>query len=166
MNISFIGMMGSGKTTISKLLAEKLVSFSFVDTDALIVQKEGVSINEIFDKKGEPYFRSVETEILKLVLVADNQIISTGGGIVKSEENLSLLKEKSKVFYLSADVNTLFSRVKGNNERPLLNSDDMYKKIELLLEQRKALYEKADFVIDTVDKTPEQIVCEIIEKLS
>lgn len=165
MNISLIGMMGSGKTTISKLLSEKLADFVLVDTDELIVLKEGKSINDIFSQNGEAYFRKVETEILKSVLSDNNQIISTGGGIVKSVENLKLLKENSKLFYLYADVESLYSRVKNNNERPLLNCDDMYEKINLIFSQRKSLYEKADFIINTVDKEPEMIVEEIIEKL-
>lgn len=165
MNISLIGMMGSGKTTISKLLSEKLADFVLVDTDELIVLKEGKSINDIFSQNGEAYFRKVETEILKSVLSSNNQIISTGGGIVKSVENLKLLKENSKLFYLYADVESLYSRVKNNNERPLLNCDDMYEKINLIFSQRKSLYEKADFIINTVDKEPEMIVEEIIEKL-
>lgn len=165
MNISLIGMMGSGKTTISKLLSEKLADFFWVDTDELIVSKEGKSINDIFSQNGEAYFRKVETEILKSVLSNNNQIISTGGGIVKSVENLKLLKENSKVFYLYADVESLYLRVKNNNERPLLNCDDMYEKINLIFSQRKSLYEKADFIINTVDKEPEMIIEEIIEKL-
>lgn len=165
MNISLIGMMGSGKTTISKLLSEKLADFVLVDTDELIALKEGKSINDIFSQNGEAYFRKVETEILKSVLSDNNQIISTGGGIVKSVENLKLLKENSKLFYLYADVESLYSRVKNNNERPLLNCDDMYEKINLIFSQRKSLYEKADFIINTVDNEPEMIVEEIIEKL-
>ena len=166
MNISLIGMMGSGKTTISKLLVQTLSDFDFVDTDELIVKSENMSINDIFDLKGENYFREVESRILASVLSCDNQIISTGGGIVKSSENLSLLKEKSKVFYLKANVEILYDRVKNNTERPLLNNTDMLKKLDALLKERKEMYEKAHFVIDTDDKTSDIVVQEIIEKLS
>ena len=89
MNISLIGMMGSGKTTIAKLLVEKLNSFSLVDTDSIIVETENTTINEIFSLKGEDYFRSVESTVLGDVLSSDNQVISTGGGIVKKEQNIS-----------------------------------------------------------------------------
>ena len=166
MNISLIGMMGSGKTTISKLLVQALSDFNFVDTDELIVKSENMSINDIFALKGENYFRKVESKILTSVLTSDFQIISTGGGIVKSSENLSLLKEKSMVFYLKASVETLYERVKNNTERPLLNNSDMLKKLETLLNERKELYEKAHFVIDTDDKSSNIVVQEIIEKLS
>ena len=82
-------MMGSGKTTIAKLLVEKLNSFSLVDTDSIIVETENTTINEIFSLKGEDYFRSVESTVLGDVLSSDNQVISTGGGIVKKEQNIS-----------------------------------------------------------------------------
>lgn len=163
MNISLIGMMGCGKTTVGKLLSERLC-FTFVDTDELIIQKEGCSINEIFALKGENYFRKVEADILKSVLNSDNQIISTGGGIIKSELNIVLLKEKSKSFYLSADSESLYERVKNDFSRPLLK-DCTKDKIVTILSQRVLQYQKADYIIDTVDKTPENIVNEVIEKL-
>lgn len=163
MNISLIGMMGCGKTTVGKLLSERLC-FTFVDTDELIIQKEGCSINEIFALKGENYFRKVEADILKSVLSSDNQIISTGGGIIKSELNIVLLKEKSKSFYLSADSESLYERVKNDFSRPLLK-DCTKDKIDTILSQRVLQYQKADYIIDTVDKTPENIVNEVIEKL-
>lgn len=166
MNIALIGMMGAGKTTISKLLIQKLSGFSFVDTDDLIVKSEKMSINDIFALKGEEYFRKIESEALASILFNDNQIISTGGGIVKSSTNLELLKEKSIIFYLKASVDTLYERVKNNKERPLLNDSDILKKIELLLCERKRLYEKAHFVIDTDGKSLNLVVSEIIEKLN
>ena len=166
MNISLIGMMGSGKTTIAQLLVHKFPSYTFVDTDSLIVKEENMSINQIFEIKGEAYFRTIESNILEKILSSDNQIISTGGGIVKNPKNILNLKDSSLVFYLSADVDTLYERVKNNSERPLLNTEDMYNKIKLLLEQRIPLYQKAHYVIDTASKTPDIIVDEIIEKLS
>ncbi len=163
MNISLIGMMGCGKSTIGKLLAS-YTGYSFVDIDGLIVSKEGISIPQIFDTKGEDYFRSVEATILEDVLLKDNQIISTGGGIVKLENNINLLKEKSKVFYLSAPSAVLFDRVKDDTNRPLLKADDIKLKIETLLSERISLYEKAHYIVDA-DNTPEYVVTQIIEKL-
>ena len=163
MNIALIGMMGSGKTTIGKLLSEKLPEFTFIDTDSEIVKQEKNSVNEIFDKKGEAYFRTAETLVLKKVLENDFQIISTGGGIIKSDENISLLKDKSVVIYLKANSDTLFERVKNNNERPLLNVDNMFEKIDKLLKERTCNYEKAHYIIDTNNKQPDTIVKEITE---
>lgn len=161
MNISLIGMMGCGKTTIGKLIAKDL-SFSFVDTDSLIVEKENRSINEIFENSGEEYFREIETSILKEVLNNQNQIISTGGGIIKKDENIKLLKEKSIVIYIEADVQTLYKRVKNNNERPLLNVDNIQEKITTLLKEREEQYKQAHYKIQTTNKEPSKIKNEII----
>lgn len=165
MNISLIGMMGSGKSTIAKILREKLDNFSLVDTDSLIVEQEKVSINRIFADKGEDYFRIIESQILNDVLKKDNQIISTGGGIVVKDSNLNLLKDNSIVFFLSADDSILFDRVKNNNERPLLNDVDIKERIKNLLCLRLSQYEKAHYTIDTNYKTPETVANEIIRKL-
>ena len=164
MIISLIGMMGCGKSTVAKLLSDRLC-FQLLDTDSLIVNRENQSINEIFQNKGEGYFRHLESEILTEVLAVDNSVISTGGGIVKSEANILLLKEKSIVFYLKADENVLYERVKANNERPLLHTDDIFSKIKILLSERKEKYELAHYVIDA-NQEPNKIVDEIIEKLS
>lgn len=161
MNISLIGMMGSGKTCIGELLA-KLLNMSFVDTDEQIIKSEKTSINQIFAQKGETYFREMETATLKNVLNYNNQIISTGGGIIKSDENLSLLKEKSVVFYLKASPDILFERIKNNKERPLLNVENMKDKIKTILQERISQYEKAQYIIVTDDKSPIEIANEII----
>ena len=164
MIISLIGMMGCGKSTIAKLLSDRLC-FQLLDTDSLVVNRENQSINEIFQNKGEGYFRHLESEILTEVLAVDNSVISTGGGIVKSEANILLLKEKSIVFYLKADENVLYERVKNNRQRPLLNTEDMFLKIKTLLFERNEKYELAHYVIDA-NQEPNKIVDEIIEKLS
>ena len=161
MNISLIGMMGSGKTCIGELLA-KLLNMSFVDTDEQIIKSEKTSINQIFAQKGETYFREIETATLKNILNFNNQIISTGGGIIKSDENLSLLKEKSVVFYLKASPDILFERIKNNKERPLLNVENMKDKIKTILQERISQYEKAQYIIVTDDKSPIEIANEII----
>ena len=93
MNIALIGLMGCGKTTIGKLLQEELTDFDFVDTDDLIVEYENRSINDIFSKDGEDYFREIESKILNKVLINSNQVISTGGGIVINDENIAVLKK-------------------------------------------------------------------------
>lgn len=165
MNISLIGMMGSGKTTIAKKLALLMPDFTLVDIDSLIVKSENCSINEIFEKQGESAFRKIESKLLNQVLNCDNQIISTGGGVIKSDENISVLKQNSITFYLKADEDTLFERVKNNKERPLLNDCDMQERIKLLLAERKSQYEKAHITIDTTSKTPDIIANEIVEEL-
>lgn len=161
-NISLIGMMGSGKSTIGNLLSQLLSSYKFIDTDECIVTNQKMSINDIFDLKGEEYFRNIETSILKEVLSSNNQIVSTGGGIILKEENRTLLKQNSIVIYLQASSDVLFERVKNNKDRPLLNVSDMKKKIECLLDKREALYRDcSDFIIVTENKTVEEIIVEI-----
>ncbi len=165
MNIALIGMMGSGKTTIGKLLAEKFSMFSFTDTDEEIVKTEKLSINEIFVQKGEKYFRELETKILNKYLDSDNNIISTGGGIIESEDNLNNLKKKSIVIYLEADADTIYNRIKNNKERPLLNVKDMKIKIEDILSQRLSKYKQAHIIVDTQNKSFNIIINEIIDRV-
>ena len=165
MNISLIGMPASGKTTVSKELKKILTDYKLIDTDEIIVQNEKSSINDIFAKKGEKYFRILETETLKQVLQSDNQIISTGGGIIKSDENIKLLKSNSIVFYLKTNIETLIKRAKKDTQRPLLNDCDVNTKIKNLLKEREPQYLKAHYVIDTNNKSVEQITKDITEKV-
>ena len=164
MNIVLIGMMGSGKTTVGELLANNL-QYKFIDTDSIIVKNENCSINEIFEKKGESYFRELERKVLKDVLISDKQVISTGGGIVKNPKNMKLIKEKATVIYLKASHKVLYKRTKSNKERPLLNTEDMENKLKSILEDRISLYEQAHYTINA-EKTPKEIIRNIIEKLS
>ena len=165
MNISLVGMMGSGKTTIGELLANEL-SFDFVDTDSEIVKLANKSINDIFSQQGESSFREIETSVLEKIISNDNQVISTGGGIIKSDKNISLLLSNSIVVYLYADCITLYERVKNDTQRPLLKVDNLQEKVKSLLLEREEKYKKAHIVIDTVDKNSIDIVNEIIGKLN
>ena len=166
MNIALIGMPGSGKITVALLLAKKLVGFSFVDTDAKIVEIQKTSINDIFAKKGEQFFRKLETQVLTSILKKDKQIISTGGGIILSDINKKLLKENSFLIYLKTSEKTLYERIKNNKERPLLNTSDLSNRLHQLILQRKSLYEDAQFIIETDDKTPDIIVDEILRLIN
>ena len=156
--------MGSGKTTISKVLDSMLPDYTFIDTDEEIIKHENLSVNEIFTQKGEEYFRKIESQILKNLLKGDNQIISTGGGIVISDENISLLKKESIVFYLKANEDVLYDRVKNDTSRPLLKDGDLKSKIHLILSQREMQYNKAHYIINVEDAAPQQIADEIIRK--
>ena len=150
-NIILIGFMGSGKTTIGKALEEK-TDMTFVDTDELIEAYEGCKISEIFADKGEAYFRGLENETLKDLLAStDNKVISTGGGIVtNNQENIPLLKQLGKVFYLRIKPETVVKRLEGDKTRPLLIGEDKLVKVERLMTDRKELYEMAaDKTIDT-----------------
>jgi len=162
MNIALTGMMGSGKTTVGKKLSEILKNAVFIDTDDEIVKAEGRTINDIFSLYGEEYFRKRETEVLQKILQNGNQVISTGGGIIKSSRNAGLLKQNAHIIYLKANAETLYERVKNNKERPLLNCEDIKRKIEFLIKERKEMYENcADIIISTDKLTTDEIAHEI-----
>ena len=159
-NICLIGYMGSGKSTVGKVLAERF-GMTFEDTDEIIVKSQGRSIPEIFREEGEPYFRELEHGLVQS-LAKDEQlkdtVLSTGGGIIINEDNRKLLKRIGCVVYLRACAQSLYERVKGDEGRPLLNTEDVYGRIEEMLKQRSPMYEEAaDHIIDTdglsVDET-------------
>lgn len=161
MNLILCGMMGSGKSTVGKLLAEVL-SWEWVDTDELIVSRYG-KITEIFEQKGEGYFRRLETEIVQELAKKDRLVISTGGGLVLKGENVSLLKKNGKLIYLRAKKETLALRLAADKDRPLLQtSETLDEKLTRLLKERAGIYEAvADRIIDVDEKTPADIVNEI-----
>lgn len=163
-NIVLTGLMGAGKTTIGKALAEK-TGFTFVDIDEEIVVKEQMSINDIFATKSEEYFRQIETEIIEKITQKNNQVISIGGGAFEKDANRELLLTSCKVVYLQADVDTLFERVKTDTSRPLLQCDNPRGKLEELLLKREENYLKAHYIIDTKNKTKQDITKEILEKI-
>ncbi len=161
-NIVLVGMMGSGKTTIAKALKNKMDDFSIVDIDSVITELEGRSINQIFETNGEEYFRQIEKLIIKSYEDFSEKIISTGGGTFNSVENIDSLKKNGMVFYLSADEDTLYERIKKEKNRPLLKVDNPKQKIKELLNEREDNYKLAHFEISTLNKSAEQIAEEII----
>ncbi len=165
MNLALCGMMGCGKTTVGKALAEACGK-TLVDTDACIVEKHG-AITEIFSQHGEPYFRDLETETVKALAKLDGLVIATGGGLTLRAENVALLKENGKVIYLRAKAKTLEQRLQTDQSRPLLQGDkeSLKQKIQRLLQERESVYESvADFTVDTDGKTAKEIVFEILSK--
>ena len=164
-NIALIGFMGSGKTTVGKLLA-KTMDMKFVDIDKVIEAHEKKSINDIFHEKGQIYFRDLEREIILQESSKNDCVIATGGGSILDNENIKRLKETSFIVFLNATIECLYLRLKDNTTRPILNdAEDKRKIIEELLEKRKFLYQiSADYIIDineytniyeTVDKIKE-----------
>ena len=161
-NIILTGFMGSGKTTCGQLLAQML-NYDFIDIDSYIETNESDSIIHIFEEYGEDYFRQLETNACQNFKNIKCHVISTGGGTVKKSLNMKLLSKNGIVFYLSASSLKIYNNIKAdNNNRPLLNTNNLYETIELLLAERKLLYEKtADYIIETDMKSPEQISYEI-----
>lgn len=164
-NVILIGFMGSGKSTIGKLLAQQL-KLNWIDMDIEIEKAEGTTIKEIFEQKGEEYFRQLETDHLKKFINKENKVISTGGGVVLKEENRSLLKEIGTVIFLHADCEQIIENLKDDNKRPLLSEDNIEEKVIKLLDQREANYLSAsNIIIQTTGKNIESVVDEIISLL-
>ncbi|MCX7724034.1 MAG: shikimate kinase [Thermodesulfovibrio sp.] len=161
-NVILTGFMGTGKTSVGKIISKKL-KFDFVDMDELIEKTTGMKISEIFERFGEPRFRDIESEIVRLVTVKNKQVISTGGGVVLREENIINLKNSGVIFCLRASEKTIFERLKHCKNRPLLKVENPNDRIKELLEQRKPFYEKADFIIDTEGLTLEEVADKIIK---
>ena len=161
-NIALIGMMGCGKSTIGKELQRHLLEYSFVDIDELIESSTQKKISEIFLKYGEHHFRVLENDKIKSVLKNDFQIISLGGGAFEDPENRDLLLSKAFVIFLKASPQAIFDRIKNETHRPLLRRDFSVEKIQEIMQKRLPNYEKAHFTIDTTEKTPYNIVNEIL----
>jgi shikimate kinase len=161
-NIILVGFMGSGKTTIAFELSHRL-KMRYVSTDDLIEKKEKATINEIFTKKGEEYFRDVESEIIREVCAMDNLVIDTGGGVVLRDENWVNMKGCGITVCLIADEDTIMSRTKKYKHRPLLNVEDPKQKIRSLMTKRAPFYAKAEHCIDTGNLTVNQIVDRIVK---
>ena len=163
-NIILVGFMGTGKSAAGRLLAEKL-NMDFVELDEIIETREKMSIKDIFEKKGEPYFRLIEKEVAKKASSRKNIVISAGGGAIVDEENFKNLKQSGTIICLKASPDTILKRTKGLKNRPLLNVPDSKKQIEELLKKRELYYNKADFSIETDELNPEQVVKKIMDLL-
>ncbi|MDP2981230.1 MAG: shikimate kinase [Candidatus Omnitrophota bacterium] len=164
-NIILVGFMGTGKSVVGKLLAKKL-NMDFVESDEMIETREKMPIKDIFEKKGEPYFRLVEKEVVKEASSRKNIVISAGGGAIADEDNLKNLKNSGIIICLKASPETILRRTKDLKTRPLLNIPDPKKKIGELLKKREAYYNKADFSVNTDDLSIEQAVERILLDIS
>lgn len=160
-NICLIGFMGSGKTTVGEVLAKK-IGWHWVDLDTEIAKGENTSIANIFAQKGEAYFRSLETQYLKKALQQEDTVISTGGGIIVTPENVTLLAEKT-TFYLYWKFDTLYQRIAGDTARPLATS---YDEVHMRYKGREALYDAASKeMIQCEGKTVDEVVASILKAL-
>lgn len=164
-NIILIGFMGSGKSTIAELLAEK-TGKTLVDLDAEITKAIGMPITEYFATKGEAAFREVES--LKLAEGLDSDaIVATGGGIVVAESNRQLLGKHPTVVYLQTDPQVLVQRIRGDqeNQRPLADEKSDQEIIDLFMSRLHHYENSATLIIDTTTKAPEDVATTILERL-
>jgi shikimate kinase len=164
-NIYLVGFMGTGKTTVGKILAAKL-DREFVEMDAVIESRQGSAITDIFANKGEIYFRRLESELLKELSVRENLVISCGGGLICNRGNLKLLKDSGIVVALSASVSITYERTKKYTCRPILNVENPRERIEELLKERAPYYAQAHHMIDTDNASAEKIADKIISFLN
>jgi shikimate kinase len=171
--IVLTGMMGSGKTTIGLRLADKLKIY-FIDSDREIEDCEKISINKIFDLKGENYFRKIEKQVIQEIINRDEpMILSLGGGAFIDKELRKLIKEKTISIWLKVSPETILSRISNKNSRPLLKGKDKRLTINNLIKQRYPIYQEADIHFDVdeysnEDKKTENcslIIDKIIKKI-
>ncbi len=165
MNIILIGFRGTGKTTVGKLLANRLKR-DFVDTDVYIEKGIGKTIQEIFEKEGEKGFRNIEAEAIEKISKMENMVIAAGGGVVLKSENIKNLKNNGCLILLEATPEVIYNRLiqdeKTAQQRPSLTKKNPYEEIKHLIVQRQQFYEDAaDYKIDTSNITCEEIVEEI-----
>lgn len=164
-NIFLIGFMGTGKSTVAACLSNDY-GMEIIEMDQMIVEREEMSIPDIFAQKGEPYFRDAETNLLIEIQSKENAVVSCGGGVALREKNVEEMKKSGKIVLLNAKPETILERVKDDDNRPLLRGNKNVEFIRNMMEQRRPKYESvADFVIQTDGKTADMICKEIFERI-
>ena len=157
-SIVLIGMMGAGKSSIGRRLASRL-GIPFIDADTEIESAAGMTIPEIFEKHGEPYFRAGEARVIARLLDNGPQVLATGGGAVMDPQTRALIGQKGISIWLKADIEVLLKRTKRRNDRPLVE------KIKDLLPVREPIYAQANIIIQSRDEPHDTIIDEIMREL-
>jgi shikimate kinase len=160
--IALIGFMGSGKTTVGRLVAARL-GYRFLDLDVLITENAGKSIREIFDEDGEDAFRQIESDTLYSVREMNRLVIATGGGAPIRQENQEFFENLAATFYLEVSFGEFLNRTGRDNARPLLDHSE--KKLEKLYKSRVPIYRSLGQCIRTDSRRPQDIAAEILKKL-
>ena len=163
-NLVLIGFMGCGKTTIGKNLS-KLTDYNFIDMDFEIEKRAGMKISGIFEKYGEQEFRNMESALCAELSNADGCIIATGGGVVKSDSNIEMLKRNGTVLYIKASPEQIYRNLKKDKSRPLLNVDNKMQRIIELMEERKPLYDKRSDITVEITGLNSQEAAKIIKDI-
>ena len=163
-SLYLVGMMGSGKTSTGRPLAERL-GYGFVDADAVIEQAAGCTIPEIFEQNGESGFRALETQVLSAISQRHSLVVATGGGVVTQSQNWGLL-HSGIVIWLDVERDQLLKRLRADETpRPLLQRTDSEAAVDALLEERRPLYAEADLTVVIDDESPEVVADGILQLL-
>ncbi len=163
MNIILIGYRGTGKSTVAKILGERLQR-TVISTDAEIVKDAGQSIPEIVEKFGWDHFRDLETQMCRKLQDQKDLVIDTGGGLILKDENATILKDNGTIFWLTAEVSTIVKRISGDTQRPSLSGTKTFvEEIEDILKERTPKYQAAaDHSISTDQSTPHKLADSIL----
>lgn len=161
--VFLLGFMGCGKTTVGRLLAERL-GWAFVDVDQELERRQGRTIRQIFDTEGEPYFRGIERELLEEILRRDEQesaVVALGGGTFAQPENVARIRAQGGItIWLACPLEELRRRCRGLNNRPLFRDPGSFEQLYL---QRLPYYQQADFQVDADRRDPQRVVEEILQ---
>lgn len=155
-NIYIVGFMATGKSAVGKILARELKR-EFVEMDQAIEQQEGRKIKDIFKESGEPYFRGLESKLLHDLAEKSDLVVSCGGGLICSEDNIKILKKSGIVINLRSSPEKIYNRTRQLADRPLLNVPDPLAKIKELFEKRRPYYDQAHYQIISENETPQQV---------
>jgi shikimate kinase len=164
-NLFLVGMMGAGKTTLGRALAQRL-GREFADTDRVLVERTGVAVSTIFEIEGEEGFRKREAAVLAELAEREGFVIATGGGAVLLEENRALMRRRGTVIYLRARLESLWERTRHDSNRPLLRTPNPRARLDELLTTREPLYrEVAHVVVDTGAQSAASLANKVIAAL-
>ena len=164
-NVFLVGMMGAGKTTLGRALAQRL-RLRFTDTDRVLVERTGVPVATVFEIEGEAGFRRREASVLAELAAGDDQVIATGGGAILAPENREVMRANGTVVYLRARLESLWERTRHDTSRPLLQTADPRGTLARLLEQRDPLYrEAAHVIVDTGSQSAATLVARVVAAL-
>ncbi|HEY5296899.1 MAG TPA: shikimate kinase [Verrucomicrobiae bacterium] len=160
-NLALIGFMGTGKTSVGRLVAEQL-RFDYLDTDEMIQAATGKTISEIFKTEGEENFRAREEKVVAEISARTKTVIATGGGLPANPKNLASLKTHALVICLWASPEKIWERVRHQSHRPLLHNPDPQKKIRELLDAREPFYKQADVLMNTDIRALREVAQQVV----
>jgi shikimate kinase len=163
--IVLVGMMGAGKSSIGRRLASEF-NLPFVDADTEIETAAGMSIPEIFEAHGEPYFRSGEARVIARLLESGPQVLASGGGAFINPQTRALIRARGISIWLKADLEVLLRRIKRRSDRPLLKTDDPEQTLRQLIAERYPIYAEADVTVHSRDVSHDAIVADIVAGLA